>query len=160
MTGKSVYYNAQICENGHVVNAWIDNYPGLEQAFCSICGSKTLRTCPKCGQPIRGIDRYAMSPDYSRPAYCPDCGSALPWTVSAIEAVKELAARTEMEAMDRTELPDLIENLVRQTPRTPLAALRMKGLLDKVGPLAAEGFKQILIGVVTEGAKRMVWPSR
>jgi hypothetical protein len=158
VTGKPVYYNALICENGHVVSPWIDDHPGLETTFCSICGTKTLRTCPKCGQPIRGIDRYTMT-DYIRPAYCSDCGLAFPWTVSAIEAVKELAARTEMEVMDRTELPDLIESLVRQTPRTPVAALRMKGLLDKVGPLAAEGFKQILIGVVTEGAKKMVWPS-
>jgi hypothetical protein len=159
---ESIYYTAQICENGHVINPEIDNWPGEwpgKAAFCSICGAKTLTACPNsnCNRPIRGRSLYS-SINYSAPSYCPHCGSPFPWTVSAIKGANELAVQIKMDEMDRTELPNLIENLVRQTPRTPVAAARLSGLLQKVSPLAAEGFKQILIGVVTEGAKKMLWP--
>jgi hypothetical protein len=157
---ESIYYTAQVCENGHVINTEIENFPGVEQTFCTTCGKQTLTACPKCKNPIRGINRYTMTVDYHQaPAYCPDCGSAFPWTVSAIEAANELAVQTKMDEMDRTELPELIEDLVRQTPRTPVAAIRLNGLLQRAGPYAAEGFKQILMAVVTEGAKKLIWPS-
>jgi hypothetical protein len=105
------------------------------------------------------LNRYEI-PDvlFTLAAYCGDCGATFPWTSRAIEASKELAIVLNIQENDRNELPELIENLVRQTPRTSVAAIKLRALLQKTGPLAMEGFKQILIGVVTEGAKKLVWP--
>jgi len=98
-------------------------------------------------------------PPYSRPAYCNNCGRAFPWTTAAVAATKELAIEADLSEMDRNELPDIIENLVRETPRSSVAAARMRRILEKAKPWASEGFKTILIEVVTEGAKKMIWPT-
>jgi hypothetical protein len=73
-------------------------------------------------------------------------------------AARDFAIAMELSEMDRTELPALIEGLVKDTPQTTVAAARLKGLLKRVGPQVADGFRTILIDVITEGAKKMIWP--
>jgi hypothetical protein len=58
----------------------------------------------------------------------------------------------------RNELPDIIENLVRDTPRTAVAATKLKKMFKPALPFISEGFKAILAEVITESAERMIWP--
>ena len=153
------FWIAQVCGNGHVISPQIDNYPGASEKYCSTCGTETISACQSCKAPLRGRSRYHNMGDlWTRPTFCVECGVAFPWTTNAISAARELAVAENVAEMDRTVLPEIIENLLRDTAQTPVAATRLKNLLAKVSPVAGEGFKQILISVVTESAKRLIWP--
>jgi len=39
-----------------------------------------------------------------------------------------------------------------------VAAIRLKKLFAKAGKGVAEGFKNILVDIVSEAAKKMIWP--
>jgi hypothetical protein len=49
--------------------------------------------------------------------------------------------------------------LVRDSPRTSLAVLRFKKYAAKAGTVGAAGLKDVLIGVVTEAARKAIWGS-
>ncbi len=149
-------YTAQICENGHVVTSMVENFPGSLEIFCSRCGVKTLTACSSCRKPLRGHGRY-NGDGFSRPAHCADCGSPHPWTSGALAAAKEFAG-VELAEQDQRELADVIENLVSNTPRTGIAATKMKRLLDKAQPIVVEGFRKILVDVVSETVRKSIWP--
>jgi hypothetical protein len=51
-------------------------------------------------------------------------------------------------------LPDLVAN----TPRTAVAATRFKRLMLKAGAEAGSAFEKILVNVVAEAAKKILWP--
>jgi len=59
---------------------------------------------------------------------------------------------------DQAELADLIENLVVETPKTTVFASRLNKLLAKASPIASEGLRTILVDVLAESAKKMLWP--
>jgi hypothetical protein len=96
-------------------------------------------------------------PEFTRPAYCPNCGAAFPWTASAVEAANKLARRVFDEA-DRNEFADVVENLVKDSPSTHVAIVQFKDLMEKVKPTAVEAFKKLLETVVTEGTKKILFP--
>jgi len=151
------YDTAQICPNGHVITADIGRFKGSHmEKFCSRCGAETLTHC-QCGQAIRGRWWVSQTPPYTRPAFCNACGRPFPWTETAIATAKEYAAAVQLHA-DQQEFADLIENLVRDNPRTIISATRFKQLLDGAGSAASEGFQKILVDVVTESVKKMIWP--
>jgi hypothetical protein len=165
---NQAFWVAQICETGHIVSPKIENYPGAEETYCSKCGSRTLKECPNCNAAIRGASRYRQTvpatgalagagPEYTRPAFCSDCSKPYPWTEAAIAAANELA-QMELQKADLDGLANIIENLVRDTPQTAVAATRFRLLMAKVKPPVAEAFKAILINVVTEAAKRLIYP--
>jgi hypothetical protein len=80
-----------------------------------------------------------------------------PLEVQALQAADELA-QIELSKAECGELADIVENLVRDTPRTTVAATRFKLMMAKVSPAVAEGFKTILVSVVTEVAKKAMFP--
>jgi hypothetical protein len=51
-----------------------------------------------------------------------------------------------------------LDDLVRETPNTPVAVARFKKLVAKAGGAAAEGFKSILVEVLSEVVKKQIWP--
>jgi hypothetical protein len=151
MSGQSnQHHTAQICVNGQVVTAIFD--AGLQRSadYCSLCGAKTITECQTCTSPIEGNDWGA----YRRPAFCLKCGKPFPWTDATMKAARDLAA-IELQDGDRNELADIIENLVVDTPQTTVAATRFKRI--RATPAIAEGFKTILISVVTEAAKKRMF---
>jgi hypothetical protein len=81
--------------------------------------------CPFCNADIPGFYWGSSVPYYERLAYCSSCGEAYPWTEAAVKAAKEFAKELFAEE-DRNQFADVIENLVRETPRTPLAVERVK----------------------------------
>jgi hypothetical protein len=150
---------AQYCLSGHLVNSRAASRHWENKKFCSICGATTTTKCLTCETSLPGeVTRpwVVYTPD--RPAYCSGCGKALPWTESAIAAAIELAKEAELEELDRTTLPAIIENLVKDVPQTPVAAVKLKRLIDKTAPYVGEALHKILVDVITEGAKKMIWP--
>jgi hypothetical protein len=76
------YDTAQICLEGHVVNAASVSDPIHNKRFCDRCGKATMKSCPHCTAPIRGVFhgvRSAPSAEYALPAFCHGCGRAFPW---------------------------------------------------------------------------------
>ena len=51
-----------------------------------------------------------------------------------------------------------LDDLVRDTPGTTVAATRFKRIATKAGGGAASAFKEILFSVVSETAKKILWP--
>jgi hypothetical protein len=64
----------------------------------------------------------------------------------------------DLTPQEREVLKGSLDDLVADTPRTALAATRFKKVVARAGPVVAEGLKELLIGVVTESAKKMIWP--
>jgi hypothetical protein len=158
---KGDYDVAQICLNGHVINHSFLSYPEFNADHCEKCGQKTITECPKCNTKIRGT--YRSSGVFSvaepgAPAYCYKCGNAYPWTESRLSAAREYIR--EMERLTDNEkgiLERSLDDLVRDTPNTPVAVMRFKTLTAKAGPTAIEVLKGILIEVVKEATKKAIW---
>lgn len=110
MKSPLAYYQALICESGHLISGNCSDFPVESVKYCPRCGSPCISSCPSCGAPIHG-DCYRRIPVYgpSRssniwsdevvrcpaalikhedrfisschvPAYCHACGSPYPWT--------------------------------------------------------------------------------
>ncbi len=150
---------AQICLNGHAVTGELDRFPEKSQKYCKYCGAPTITACPNCHEGIRGKQSgggllyYA---GYRPPNHCHECGKAYPWIEAKLEAARELA-KEELEPDDAQVLSDALPDLVASTPKTPVAVGRVKRIFNKVGPAVGEGFKEILVGVIAETAKRAIW---
>jgi len=155
------YYTAQVCLNGHAINEVLESVDDSDQRFCDTCGAQTITACQTCGTVIRGRYRhlgFTPAPAYSPPSYCHGCGKPHPWTASSLQAARALADELgELSSDEKELLKGSLDDLVADTPRTALAATRFKRLVAKAGPVVADGFKQILIDVVSESAKKMMW---
>lgn len=156
------YDIAQVCREGHVINTMARDYPESNEAFCSKCGSATTIVCDSCQAPVRGhyhVPGVLGGFDYARPSYCHACGGAYPWTSSALAAAADLANETRgLSVEEREQLKATLPDLLRDTPRTQGAALKFSRLVDKAGKGARDAFRSVLIEVIAEGAKKLVWP--
>jgi len=155
------YDVAQICLNGHVVNSMTVEHPESNFAFCARCGQPTISQCQNCKAPIQGYLHIpnAAGHGYSHPAFCNECGLPFPWTKSKLEAARELSDLIEnLSKKDVQSLKDSLEDLVKDTPRTTVAATKFTKIISKAGKSAADGFRTILIDVLSETAKKMIWP--
>jgi hypothetical protein len=63
-----------------------------------------------------------------------------------------------LDKNDRNVLSKSIDDLVRETPGTQVAAVRFKKLMKKVGGATADGFRSILVDVLSEAVKKILWP--
>ena len=177
----SWYDTAQICTNGHVITESSVSSPQLTQKFCDKCGASTITNCPNCNTPIRGYYHEAhlafeeidtmvneivnpppetiLNYDTS-PSFCPECGKPYPWTEAKLKAAKELSDELEnLSSEERETLKKSLDDIVRDTPQTTVAANRFKKLVAKAGKVAADGFRDILVDVLSEAAKKIIWPS-
>ncbi len=139
------YDIAQICLNGHVANSSSLGYPQFNKVFCDECGKKTITNCPNCENAICGAYLDSMSLHYDIPKYCIHCGNTFPWTEGKIRAAYELAKEmSNLTEQERDILERSVEDLVNDTPSTPVAITRFKKIMVKVGSDAAGLFKEIL----------------
>ena len=156
----SWYDTAQICLNGHVINTMAISYPNSNKKFCDRCGVETITTCKSCNTPIKGyyhVPGVIGGFNYSPPSFCPNCGVPYPWTSAKLKAAKEFAH--ELDSLNQDEkaiLEKSLEDLARDTPNTQVAAIKFKKLVAKAGKGAAEGFKSILVDVLSETAKKLI----
>ena len=155
----------QVCLNGHVITDSLRMFPGDDKTHCPRCGAPTISKCEKCQTDIQGHYRF---PDVivagrgyktKPPAFCHSCGTQYPWTQARLVAARELAEELEgLSQGERQTLKVSLDDLVRDTPRTTLAATRFKRIISKAGKGAADTFKEIIIGVISEAAKKVIWP--
>jgi hypothetical protein len=117
--------------------------------------------CAACTASIRG--RYyvenvlTLHDSYAAPKFCHACGAAYPWTAAKLEAAKELADELdELTSDERERLKGTLDDLVRDTPRTQVASTRFKRLMIKAGSSGASAMRDIIVDVLSEGAKKMI----
>ncbi len=154
------YDTAQICLNGHVINRRSESWPCENSPHCPKCGAKTITQCPKCNTKIRGgyFGGMPSAREQRSDPFCHQCGAAFPWTESGLSSARELLR--EIERLDENEkgiLSRSLDDLVRETPNTPIAVFRFKQIVSKVGKPAADALKSILTDVIVESAKRQIW---
>jgi hypothetical protein len=153
---------AQICLNGHVTNMAMKAHPAQNSPHCSHCGAETISECPACEKPIKGSYCYyrrqvlIVNPMMRFPAFCDSCGAPFPWTSSKLDAVRELIEELELDIPEKTLLTESIEELVKNTPKARAAAVRFQRLTEEAKPMVKEGFKTLLVEVVSKAAKKML----
>ena len=158
------YDTAQICRNGHLINSTIRLSPQRSKQFCDQCGIDTISNCDHCKAAIRGAFYYfrlnqpMASTTTPIPAFCEKCGKPFPWTESRWEAALDLADQLALDIPERTLLEKSIEELIRDTPKAPAEAMRFKNIVERAAPWAMDAFNRILISVLSEPVKRLIWP--
>jgi hypothetical protein len=156
---------AQICLNGHIITDSIQIDPKPEFKFCANCGAELITECKHCNARIKGRE---IIPDlmgsriihlHNVKPYCYNCGSPYPWLESKLETAKELAQEIDEISDDEKEIiTKSIDDLVRDSPKTEVSALRFKKIVSKIGKPIADALKDILVDVVSETAKKTLWP--
>ncbi len=159
-TYEPAYDVAQICLNGHLINEASVGYPDSNQEFCSKCGVKTIRVCQSCSARIRGAFRDSYIPEnYVIPAFCSACGQPFPWTSAKIQTAHELAQELEnISDEEKKILEQSIDEIVKDTPKTTLAATRFKKILFNTSKPVVDAFRDILVDIASETAKKLLWP--
>jgi hypothetical protein len=157
------YDLAQVCLNGHTVNEFARSSPEHNQKFCGKCGAETITVCQGCNHALRGVFHLSGAIDvseYRPPAFCHNCGKPYPWTERRLRAAKELISEAErLSAEERESLNRSLDDLVRDAPSAQVAAMRFKKLLPRTGKEIAEGVRSIVVDIVSEAAKKLLWPS-
>ena len=149
------YDKAQICQNGHVVNSQATWQPDHNRDYCPQCGEIVIDRCQNwnCQNPIQGSYRaseYAIpdhpTGEYFSPSFCQHCGKPYLWTERGLSAAKDLVQDLDNLTDDeKTNLSRSLDDLVRQTPQTQVAAGRFKRYMAKAGPAASDAMKKTLV---------------
>src|SRR6266567_8199701 len=146
------YDVAQICVNGHVVNDSTNHLPQRSKDYCVDCGARTVTQCSSCEAYILGAYWGEGFFGYRPPDYCHSCGRAYQWTASRIEAAKDLALEAEgLDEDERDLLARSLDDIIKETPRTQLAASRFKRLMAKAGVGSAHALREFVVEI---GRKR------
>ncbi len=161
--GSSDYYTMLVCKNGHVITDSLER-SACDDKFCDRCGAPTISSCPTCGAKIRGDTKgggvFIVGYVTPAPKYCPECGAPFPWTIATIESLRELAELDDgLSDEDATELAKSAEATLSETPKTKAAAVRVKRILTRAGRETASAARDLLVDVMAETAKRIIWPS-
>lgn len=153
------YDTAQICLNGHVITGSFKAIPQFASKFCAKCGAESITACKECGSDIPGYYRGGRitSSAIAAPAFCKHCGAAHPWTRAALEQANELTDLIDgLNETERQTLKASFPDLISDTPKTQVAALRTGKLLKNVESNFKIAFRDILIGIATESAKSIL----
>lgn len=151
------YRFAAVCKNGHCINHLLDR-TFTNEKFCDECGAEVLVVCPSCKVGIRGLHysySVADSTRYIVPAYCYSCGSAFPWTESAIQCAAAIIEEEECFSSDEKQrLIAVLPDIISETPKTNLAISRFNRALATAGKFTVEGIRQFVIDFGCEFVKR------
>ena len=155
------YDTAQICLKGYVINPSSNRLSKHNKKFCDKCGFPTITNCQNCGCDIQG--RYHDEASirvrpYIPPAFCYNCGAPFPWTEAKLKAFREYTELLEIPKKDKEALEKNVHDIVISTETTPVSATRFKQTLSKAGKGALEGAKEIVIDIISETAKKIIWP--
>jgi hypothetical protein len=157
---RDEYDVAQVCLNGHGINAHSKGEPENNKKFCGKCGQATIDACPKCKGTIRGYPPN-VGGVFTPPAYCTNCGEPFPWTSEKINAAIEFAIEAgELKKDEAQVFSDSLPDLVKSTPRAQVAAFRIKKLLSGMPEVVAEAARKMVVDVLSETAKKMFFPEK
>ncbi len=156
---RSEFDIAQVCTNGHLITGALVRSPEFGKKFCDRCGAETISKCPNCGQPIQGYYIGGLSfGTYTPPNFCPNCSKPFPWLELKLKAAKDLTNEIEnLNETEREQLKKSLDEIVSDTAQTTVAATRFKKLVAKSGKFAANAFKEILVDIASEAAKKVIW---
>lgn len=144
------YDTAQICLNGHVTTDSFESSPEFRKKFCQHCGERTITTCQFCNSKIPGkynVDGIIMGGfSYNPPKFCGECGKPFPWTQSAMENIQLLIEEDEnLSEKESADLIEVIPSIVNETPKTPIASVRLKKAMKISGKFTADALRQFII---------------
>lgn len=108
-----------VCENGHGINDSFYRSPQFNEDFCTICGAKTLKTCPNCGKDIQGdyhtqgvIDLTGSSTPV--PDICRYCGKDFPWRLKRKQVKENIKSSDENDIFLLETIMDRFHLVVKQ----------------------------------------------
>lgn len=152
-----MYTQAAICKNGHVATANASSYT---DSFCKECGSEIIKLCPNCGASIQGYyyeETVWTCGCYNPPSYCHNCGHPYPWTTARIEAAKMLIEDMDkLSDEEKKKMSESIDKIISDTPYTEAASNRIKKYLLKAGKESASAFRDLLVNIASEAAKKIL----
>lgn len=157
------YETAQVCLNGHVITDSYNRNVERRKEFCPKCGARTIHKCPNCNNAIQGdyvvpgVVAIGLGPK-KPPAYCHACGAPFPWTVESLNAARQLTLEAEELSGQKEQLIESLPDLVSESPRTKVAVNRWKKALETVTPQLGGMLKEILVDVVSESVKKVLFP--
>ncbi|MGO8862091.1 MAG: DUF2321 domain-containing protein [Acidimicrobiales bacterium] len=159
---QSHYETALVCENGHLITDNLRLAPNRAVPSCKRCRAPTLSACPNCSAPIQGDyivpGVISTKSGYRRATYCYSCGSEMPWTAKALEAAMELSADLDnLSDQEREDLQRALPDLLSDTAMTKVAVSRFKRLMIRAGGGTADVFRDLLVDVMSEAAKKSIW---
>lgn len=157
------YDVAQICLNGHVINAETQEYPHRNRKFCHQCGQPTITACPECNFDIRGeyishdVVIIGAVHEFPVPAFCENCGRPYPWTSRALAAAKELTDQMQgLTEDEKAQVKTDLDALVADTPQTKVSATRVRRLLAKAGGELPGMVRDVMVAVASDTAKKVL----
>jgi hypothetical protein len=153
------YDTMQVCLNGHKINASYWKFEAHNRAFCPTCGDPTITACPSCEGQIKGqfyiksVGRPVALGSVRLPSFCHACGVAYPWHVSKIAAAIENLGVEGLPEADVQEIERNLPDITRDTPRSQVAAARVRGLLGKAGKPIYDVAIKIISDIASASAK-------
>lgn len=156
---RSPYDIAVICLNGHPITTTLTETPHEGVRFCGHCGEEGIAKCQKCNEVIRGESRdFYYNGPYEVKSYCVACGAAYPWIERRLAAADELADLIDELSDSEKEMLKLnFRDVVRDSPRNQVAAIKVKRLLDKSSPNFVSAVRDILINVISTPISNLIW---
>jgi hypothetical protein len=152
------YDQMQACLNGHVITDNARQSPQLRKNFCGECGAKTIDNCPNCQAPIKGeytVDSVMFIGGVTPiPAYCDNCGHPYPWQEAKIENLKEVCREGNLSEEDIAAVEASLPDVLRDTPRTESASLRVGRILKGLGKPVYDVAIKVVSDVASETAKK------
>ena len=146
----------QVCLNGHKTSEYAETMPQFSKPHCPTCGERTIKACPDCQAPIHG---HYHSPgvisisDTPVPNNCYSCGTAYPWRQAAIANAIEVL-EMDLTGQDALDAPELIRAIASETPRSEIAALKLKRILPKLGKATYDVAIKVISDLASETAKK------
>lgn len=151
---------AQVCLEGYMVNDQAESEPECNKKFCSKCGVATILACLHCSAKIKGyphIPNVASCSVEEPEKFCDSCGHLYPWSESSLKATLDLAAELDtLSDQDRADLRKSLPDLLRDVPNTPVAAMRFKKILRKVGEKGGGILWELLKDVASKTATKII----
>jgi hypothetical protein len=143
---EGTYDTMQVCMSGHRINSSYRQFPEFSEAFCPDCGEPTITDCPACNARIKGYydSRTVSYGQPAVPAFCDSCGMAYPWQVARVANALELLRLEGVQEADIQEIERSLPDITRDTPRSQVAATRVRNWLRKAGkPVYDVGVKVV-----------------
>ncbi len=158
---ESYHETAQVCKNGHVITTLLEMAPSQGEKFCSRCGEETICACQKCGSKIRGEyivpGVLSMGSHYRLPSYCYSCGKPYLWTEEKIKAIQDFSAEViELTSDDVKVINDNVTDLVVDSPKAQVSAIRIKKVLSKVGGAFINKLQDMIVDIASETAVKLI----
>ena len=157
MDGRDWYDAMQVCLNGHQITDSAVSQPTSRQRFCENCGARTIDACQNCNSNIRGfhhMEGVVVIRSIPVPRYCVGCGEAYPWQAAALENLTEVLKESGLSAQDLEKVNTTLPDVVRNTPKTESASLKLKGILKTLGKSGYDIAIKVVTDVASETAKK------